>query len=386
MRSRAYKSLAIVLSLALLLCIGIGHLASAQDVDPGETVYFSISLEQTDGVQGELSFSNGAIIDSVSVNVPGMMTSFNNNKLFAFVNANIDTGVYVQVHISVSAQPGDECTITLKYKQSRNQAIVTPDYVYRSWTVVVRGATEAPTEPPTQPPTQPTQPRPTQPPTTAVQLDLTELERQIAIAESLDEFEYTQESWDALLAALENARAARSAQTQDDVDAAAKALANAIAALVKLDFSALLEAINAAEQLSIDTECGQLWKQLFDALEEAQDAMHSRSQATIDAVAVKILDILAQIIAYHASLEGNTELVEVTVPVEVTRIVTETVEVTREVEKPLTLLQTLWPWIAGISLAGNGLLAAILLLGGRKKKNNETDDTPLIDYNIEDDN
>lgn len=64
-------------------------------------------------------------------------------------------------------------------------------------------------------------------------VDTTELEKAIAKAEELDEERYTEKSWSAVEKALENAKAvlADPDATQEEVDAAAKALNDAMAAL-----------------------------------------------------------------------------------------------------------------------------------------------------------
>jgi len=62
-------------------------------------------------------------------------------------------------------------------------------------------------------------------------VDYTELLAQIEIAEGLNKDDYTAETWAALEEALEKAIAAKNATTQAEVNAAAKALKDAIAAL-----------------------------------------------------------------------------------------------------------------------------------------------------------
>ena len=80
-------------------------------------------------------------------------------------------------------------------------------------------------------------------------LDLTALDAAIEKAEAIEQKDYTEESTDALETALEAAKVARTARTQKEMDEAAGALLAALDGLVKLDRTALEAAIAEAEAL-----------------------------------------------------------------------------------------------------------------------------------------
>lgn len=208
-----------------------------------------------------------------------------------------------------------------------------------------------------------------------IKIDYTELNKQIALASVLAQNQYTSSSWKVLANALIEARAATSSQSQDDVDAAAKALKDAIDGLVKLDFSALLAAIESVKEHAETSELADLWMQMHDLLDRANDLIaNGGDQADIDQCTQDIIDLLAQIITEMDKL-GKTEIVEV-----------EKLVPTEPDDDYCNIFShRIWPILFWISFALNvviiGLIAAFFFL----KKKKESDDTPLVDYDIEDD-
>ncbi|MBE6788372.1 MAG: hypothetical protein E7539_01770 [Ruminococcaceae bacterium] len=91
--------------------------------------------------------------------------------------------------------------------------------------------------------------------TNVTELDLTELNAQIAIAEGLDKDDYTADSWAKVADALAKAIEARKATTQKAVDAAATALKDAIATL-KLKAPVFVDGHGNAEVLKNDKIAG----------------------------------------------------------------------------------------------------------------------------------
>ena len=71
-------------------------------------------------------------------------------------------------------------------------------------------------------------------------MDYTELLRQFEIGEGLKKEDYTSASWEVFQKALENAKSLTKSRDQAAVDNAAEVLAQAISALVKMDYSCLL--------------------------------------------------------------------------------------------------------------------------------------------------
>ncbi len=118
-------------------------------------------------------------------------------------------------------------------------------------------------------------------------------------AEKLVESDYTADSWAKVEAALADAKAALSATDQTTVDAAAKALTDAVAALVKAepeptkpDYAALNAAIEAAEALKSDDYTAESWAAVETALADAKDALTSDSQDAVDAAAKALNDAM----------------------------------------------------------------------------------------------
>ena len=82
-----------------------------------------------------------------------------------------------------------------------------------------------------------------------VKVDLSKLQDLIDKASNLKKDGYTADSWNKMVDALTKAQAALSSTSQEEIDAAAKALSDALNGLVKVDYSKLLEAIEKAKDL-----------------------------------------------------------------------------------------------------------------------------------------
>ena len=293
-----------------------------------------------------------------------------------------DISISFNLTIKDDAQVGDTCVITHKYRVSLPGGADLSDERTESITITVKAKPTQPSTNPTNPGTKPTTPstKPTTPstkPTTpATKIDYTELNKQIDIAKGLDEKLYTDESWAALEAALKDAKAKKSSKSQSAVDAAAEALKNAIAALVEMDYSALTGALEQAEKLGDNDALAELFRQLCEAVAEGKELLNSGDQAAVNASAAKILDILAQI-AEKMEQMGQSEIVEV--PVEVEK------EVLPSGEYCNIPMHKVWPILFWISLALNAGFILFFVIYFARKKKNRTDNTPLVDYDISDD-
>lgn len=123
------------------------------------------------------------------------------------------------------------------------------------------------------------------------ELDYTELKAQIDRANDLDESLYTAESWAEMKAAWDNALAIYGkANTQDEIDAAAKALKEAIDALelkpediTPVDYEELRELIDVANGLNADDYTAKSWAKFEAALEKAIAALSADNQDDVDA-------------------------------------------------------------------------------------------------------
>ncbi|MBR6918259.1 MAG: hypothetical protein IKN38_08750, partial [Clostridia bacterium] len=147
----------------------------------------------------------------------------------------------------------------------------------------------------------------------------------------------------------------------------------AIAALVKIDYSKLKKAIETAKGLE-DCAHGPLWFKLFDALQACEKALTSRDQKAVDSAVADIEAIIEEIKkdCPNCGQENTKEIIK-------------EVEVLPEGEYCNIEIHKLWPILFFISLAINLILGGLILWFFLKRKKNEKDDTPLVDYDIGDD-
>ena len=148
-------------------------------------------------------------------------------------------------------------------------------------------------------------------------VDYTELEKQIAIAEGLDESLYTDMSWENLLEKLEAAKLAAESTDQTEVDSATAALKTAIADLVRMNYQALHDIIAAIKEHAEDEDLSGLWYKMHELLEKAPAMFESGDQAEVDAYVAELTALLAEIIEKIAELkDANTVIVDKPIQVE----------------------------------------------------------------------
>lgn len=188
----------------------------------------------------------------------------------------------------------------------------------------------------------------------AVKVDLSKLQELIDKASNLKKDGYTDESWNKMVDALTKAQAALSSTSQDEIDAAAKALGDALNGLVKVDYSKLVEAIAKAKDMGKDNEVNSLWLALLDALNNGNNMLTSSDQSQVDAAAKQINDLIKQLMGTDNKTCGIA-------------------------------IHKVWPILFFISLAANVVLVVILVNKFNGKKKNRVDTTPLVDYDISDD-
>lgn len=137
--------------------------------------------------------------------------------------------------------------------------------------------------------------------TKVIPVDKSALKAQIDAAKALKSENYTAESWEALEQALQNAKSVYDNKdaAQSEVDAAAKALGDAIAALVpvepaKVDKDALKAQIDAANKMDQSKYTEASWKNMQDALEQAKKIYDdpNATQEQVNAVLKALTDAL----------------------------------------------------------------------------------------------
>ncbi len=401
---------------AFVLMIMSSIMVYAADVETsvGATVTVDFEYEDAAGLKGTINLSNDTFFDGAlqSITATGGTVDYNPaNGMFVFSMANKGSGIIsIQYKVSGSAKEGDSCIVTLTdlvKPADDNSSDVAVDamsvnvYIPTSSsddggndatpTPSAPEATPIPTEVPGSsddggnndvgsddtpvatpaPSTPAATPIPTKAPVVTSKIDYTELLKQIDIAEKLKANEYTKDSWAVLKTELANAKSAKTSTSQDVVDKAAKALADAIAALVKVDYSRLQAAINDANALVNSDELAKLWKMLFTSVSNGEMLLTSNDQKAIDAAADEILDLIEKLKAALVSEPVQEE---------------ETKEVVKVVEPEGDYcnipLHKVWPILFFVSLFVNVLLGGYIFVSQKKSKK---DTTPLVDYEISDD-
>ena len=150
-------------------------------------------------------------------------------------------------------------------------------------------------------------------------------------------------------------------------------MVNAVAGLVKIDYSKLRQALDNVDSYGETESLADQWLQLNDAVSVGKALLNSGDQAAVDAAAQRIDEVLTQIDAQLDELRTpQTVEVEVEVPV----------EVLPEGNYCNITVHKVWPVLFFVSLAINVVLLLVTIFQRKKK---ETDDTPLVDYDISDD-
>lgn len=212
---------------------------------------------------------------------------------------------------------------------------------------------------------------------TPAAVDYAALNAAIAAAEALVEADYTAETWSAMTAALEAAKALVDTGDQASVDAAAHALELAVAKLekpaatpsVEVDYSSLNAAIAAAEALVEADYTAETWAALTTALTAAKNAQSSDDQAAVASAAQALIAAVAALRTPVVTVPGESETVIV------------------EPTDPFCNKgsHAVWPVLFGIFLALTVALAALIVVYLILKKKKENDDTPVVDYDIDED-
>lgn len=206
-------------------------------------------------------------------------------------------------------------------------------------------------------------------------LDYSELELQVGLANGLNSFDYTNESWEPLQKALDvgNKRLA-GIYDQGKLDSAAKDIANAMARLIKMDYAPLIKAIDAVNlKIDANPEYHDVWYRLNKAVEEAKPLLISGDQEAVN-VAANEINMLLEELSDHNIMTAEPEVIIQEVEVEVL---------------PTNDFCNIpshhtWPLLFAISVVVNLALAAVLILIFLKKQKTE-DSTPLVQYDIDDD-
>lgn len=203
--------------------------------------------------------------------------------------------------------------------------------------------------------------------------DYTELTRLLAIAEGLNEIDFTAESWAILETAVAEGEEALKSYWKKTVQNAEQALRDAIAGLVPMDYTQLWEVLMQVGELDKPEKVYDVWSELVILVEKGKTLLSSGDQEAVDAVTVEIRDALVRVEEY---------LEKVNTPQVVVKEVE--VEVPPSGEFCNIAIHSIWPVAFAVSGIMNVALV-IVIVSILRKKQKQMDDTPLIDYDIDDD-
>ena len=387
----------VVLTLAMLATRAFA--VNDESVEAGKSVTVTFTFTDIYNIDGQFTVNDPQkIISSYAINVADSGSTaavVNGDRLWASpMSAPVKTTVSVQVTLRIksSADVGANCTVSFSgIYGDANEELGNEHEITQSATVTVRAAsatsgdTPAPTasvDPSGDPvPTNTPTPSPSvspssssEPAPTGSAIDYSELQKQINIASGLIVSDYTNESQKLLQEALSAASKALDSQEQKVVTAAAEELRSTISSLVLMDYSALKVVLAKADTLLDSEEIAMLWQQLSDAAEKGSKLLQSGDQQAVDQAVEELSDILSSI-SVLIDAEPGTKVVIQEVPVEVLPNGDYC-----NVEKHLV-----WPVLLVVSVALNVMLVGVIAYYVIRRTRNRRDDTPLVDYDIDDD-
>ncbi len=343
--------------LAVLMISLLSVTAMAATVTPGGSTSVSFSVSDVCGVQIDSYDGSG----SSSLSVGSASVSGGTSSGSVGYSAEPTTfWISVDVSASSSAKVGDSITVSISYYYSVDGTDISPSS-YTDTVTVVGGSSGGGDTPIT--PDQPTQPdKPSEP---AVKIDYSELNKWIKEKQGLDSSKYTNDTWSVVEEAYGKALNLRNSKKQDAVDAGAKALKEAIEGLKEMDYTLLEEAIAAAKKLGDSEELGSLWMKLADALKDGVGLLTSNDQQAVNDGAALINSIISQL---NEELEKLREANAV-----------------YEGDYCNISIHHVWPILFFVSLGVNVILAIVAIMLGKRRMGNKKDNTPLVDYQISDD-
>lgn len=361
---------ALVLIVSVILCISPAANAEVIVVDQEQTVELTLEYSDACAVEGEILFSNWGIISNVKYdteecNMEGLVEG---GMIFLYTDN--PEGVSGKIHLTItirgSAPAGSSCMVTFRYAVTVPGSNTPGDVQTVIHTISVKG--EAKPDP-TPAPTQGDKDK-----DKVKYADTSKLKEQIQIAENLTYYDYTKDSWAEVKTALDAAKELLTSTSQSKVDNATKALKTALENLVAMDYTALQAALDSASGITNMDEIAEPWERFIRALSDARTQRTSGDQAAVDAATAELLA------SKEALLKALAELGEV--------VVVEK-EVTVEVEPSYTFcndpLHTIILIIMIVSLALNLILIILIVSFVVKKQMKKRDNTPLVDYDIDDD-
>lgn len=366
----------IILPVVLALLVISANAAVAENVNtaPGKSAELTFKYENVYNVDGAFVIDDPQdIVEEYTISVVdygSALVTISGNRLWAQPGGTptkTHVSVAVQLKIKSDAAMGSQCTVAFSgIYGNADEEPGNEHELYESSTVTVGGAADTPIaggengDTPVQNP--------------AARIDYRELEKNIAIAGGINQSEYTNESWENMSNVLSSAQYAMSSSSQSDVDAAAAALGEAIGALKKIDYSQLIKAVSKAEEFVAGDAMAKDWLALIEELEKASSLLGGNDQRAIDEAAEKINSLLKSL---------QLQLDEQRAPEVITKEVE--VEVLPKDDYCNIANHRIWPILFVSSAVINVALVIVIIAYTIKKKKYHNDDTPLVDYDIDDD-
>ena len=368
-----YKRLLPLLT-AVMVLLAVPPAVSAEIlvVDPEQTATFTLDFTGVTAIEGVVEYSNRSIISQFEYVWPkdNMMGNVKNDTFFLYTGGEegVDGKIDVTVTIYSGAPKGSTCNITFRYAVTEPGSDRPGPMQELVYTVTVRtdGQTTTPTTPTTTttPTTQPTNPK----------VDVSALQEQIRIAQSLTYYDYSKTTWAAVDKAVQDGTTALSSDSQSEVDAATQAIKDAIKKLVRVDYSRLQAALDSVGNMDKHGDLTAIWSRFIEALQNARIQRTSGDQAAVDRATKELLDSMEEL---QKALEemGGLITVEKEVPVEVEPSY-DFCNITGHTVRLIVMIA---------SLALNGILIGLIVYYFLKKRSTQKDKTPLVEYDITDD-
>lgn len=319
----------LIVAVTCIMLLLSAVVASAADyvVSPGNSVSISVTEVGSGSMDGTVTVSGGAAAKYSSSESGGV-----NDKGSFFLFNSGTKRVTITLTAPTTAQVGDTYTVTVNYtlydekgeQPSKKEVVLTVEVVASTANATQNGGSAS----------------------------YTKLQEQIDLAEKLFPGDYTGKTWRSVENAIENAKEMLESKNQADVDNAANKLSEAISALVKVDRTRLETALADAAAYGEKTDSSAAWMALHGALKAGEDLMKAGDQTAVDAAADEIYARMTQVQEATAKREGGLNV---------------------------------WQLLFFVSVALNAILAGLIVWYFLRKIKIRKDNTPLVDYDIADD-
>lgn len=210
----------------------------------------------------------------------------------------------------------------------------------------------------------------------SARVDMSELQRQVAIANGLNSYDYTYQTWNPLKEALKSGNAIlKGSHGQYVVTKTAEDIANAMAGLVRMNYSQLETTLGVVyNKIDENPQLHDVWQRLNAAVDKARPLLVSGDQEAVDASVEELNALLAELAECAVTVDGEPQVVVQEVEVEV---------LPTDDYCNIPMHRT-WPVLFVISAVLNVALIVVLTYVIMKKRNT-VDNTPLVSYDIDDD-